>query len=110
MKFFVPEMEATFGRIVYAGKSEPVMEGFGRDARQVGNRFALVNEHQADMAVIVPASFEPKGLKYKDDVVLIEPVVKVVTAGHLNGANQRVNYHQYELHAKAIVKKGETLS
>ena len=64
LKFVVPDMTETFGKLSYAGEGEILTEGYGRNATVIGRSYHLYSSKQRadDIEVVVAAEAGEKGL------------------------------------------------
>lgn len=108
LKFVVPDMERTFGKLEFAGKGENETTGYGRNERVTARFFHLYSSVQDadDIIVKIPGNAGDKGFEYETEVTLINPRIEVEGKSISDRSTGQSNgYSDYILVADNIVAK-----
>lgn len=100
----VPKMKETFGTLKFLGVGKVETTGFGRNVRVVSRQYNLASDIQRadDVSVTVIGNTTAKTFEFKQEVVLVNPVIKV------SGKNVQGNgFSNYILYADDIVAAEE---
>lgn len=108
LKFVVPDMEKTFGTLVFAGNEAEKKQGFGRTERVENRVYHLFSDVQKadDIVVRIPEKAGKKVFGYEEEVTLVNP--RIVAEGKSivnNGTGASNGYSDYVLLADDIIKK-----
>jgi len=103
LKFIVPKMDETFGKIRFAGRVEKVEVRRGRTMEHRANFISLVSEKQRKMGVVLPKNVALDKLKFRDVVELVNPRLEYETGRtEVRGEERPQGFTQAVLHAEGI--------
>lgn len=77
LKFVVPDMAQTFGKLTYGGEGEVLTEGYGRNTTVVGRSYHLFSSKQRadDIEVVVAAEAGEKDFDQDQVVQMVNPTL-----------------------------------
>lgn len=80
LKFVVPNIEKTFGKLTFAGEGEVLTEGYGRNTTVIGRSYHLFSDIQRADDVEVVVSTEAGEKDFEDDqpLKLINPYLEAI--------------------------------
>lgn len=92
LKFVVPNMEKTFGKVSFAGEANVEQRRINGKMTVLSRSFNLFSTIQRadDMAVVLPADAGEKHFEYEDKVMLINP--RITAEGFKIGTSGFTNY------------------
>lgn len=108
LKFIVPDMEKTFGKLEFAGNEAEESKGFGRTEHVETRTYHLYSDVQRadDVVVKIPEKAGRKTFAYEEPVELVNPRIVVEGKSISNrGTGESNGYSDYILLADDIVKK-----
>jgi hypothetical protein len=75
LKFVVPDMAETFGKLSYAGEGEIITEGYGRNTTVIGRSYHLYSSKQRadDIEVVVAAEAGEKDFDQDQPLKAVNP-------------------------------------
>ncbi|MFD2728487.1 YdcP family protein [Enterococcus camelliae] len=102
LKFVVPDMIETFGKISYAGEGEILTEGYGRNTTVIGRSYHLYSSKQRadDIEVVVSAEAGEKDFDQDQPLKAVNP--------HLVAKGYEIENHgftDYVVFCKAFIHK-----
>ena len=79
MKFVVPKVKETFGKLTFAGDYEEIRERVNGRTQVIGRKYQLYSTRQTadNVDVIIPISVGLKTFEYEQEVTLIKPKISV---------------------------------
>lgn len=110
LKFVVPDMEKTFGRLEFAGNEAEESKGFGRTEHIATRTYHLFSDVQRadDIEVKIPEKAGKKVFAYEEEVELVNPRIVAEGKSIVNqGTGTSNGYASYMLLADDIVAKTE---
>ncbi len=101
LKFVVPKMTETFGKLTYGGEGKVLTEGFGKNTRVVGRSYHLFSSKQRadDIEVVVAAETGEKDFDQDQPLKAINPCL--VAKGY---AIENRGFTDYVLYVDDLVK------
>lgn len=110
LKFVVPDMEKTFGKLEFAGNETETSKGYGRTEHVETRTYHLYSEVQKadDIVVKIPEKAGRKVFAYEEEVEIVNPRIVVEGKSIVNrGTGESNGYSDYILLADDIVAKKE---
>ncbi|MFG5478018.1 YdcP family protein [Enterococcus faecalis] len=101
LKFVVPDMAETFGKLGYAGEGEILTEGYGRNTVVIGRSYHLYSSKQRadDIEVVVAAEAGEKDFDQDQPLKAVNP--HLVAKGY---AIKNRGFTDYVLYVDDLVK------
>ena len=104
LKFVVPDMAETFGKLSYAGEGEIITEGYGRNTTVIGRSYHLYSSKQRadDIEVVVAAEAGEKDFDQDQPLKAVNP--HLVAKGY---EIENRGFTDYVLYVDDLVKEEE---
>lgn len=105
LKFVVPDMEKTFGKLEFGGNETEKIQGYGRTEKVESRVYHLFSDVQRadDIVVKIPGKAGKKAFAYEEEVELVNPRIVVEGKSIVSETGTSNGYSDYTLLADDIV-------
>lgn len=102
LKFAVPNMKETFGKLTFAGEGEVVERRNGRNTKVISRTYNLFSDKQRadDVEVIITGDVSQKAFDFEDEIELVKP--RIIAEGRNIAGKAYTNYIMYADEIKKV--------